>query len=132
MVKKELLYKGKTVDELKALSIQDFAKLVPSRQRRSLTKGFTNAQKLLLKKIRAANSGKYKKPVKTQCRNMVIIPEMIGMSIHIYNGKDFNQIVINNEMLGHYLGEYSFTRKRVEHSAPGIGATKSSAAASVK
>lgn len=132
MVKKELLYKGKTVDELKAMSIPEFAKLVPSRARRSLLAGFSEAQKKLLKKLRSAISGKYKKPVKTQCREMIIIPEMIDQTIHVYTGQKYIPVFITNELLGHYLGEFAISRNKVAHSAPGIGATKSSAAASVK
>lgn len=132
MVKKELMYKGKTIDELKKMSVQDFAKLAPSRARRSLLAGFSDAQKKLLKKLDAAISGKYKKPIKTQCRDMIIIPRMINQMIHVYSGKQYIPVFVTNEMLGHYLGEYAITRSKVAHSAPGIGATKSSAAASVK
>lgn len=132
MAKKELTYKGKTIDELKRMSLQDFIKIVPSRQRRTLSRGFTDAQKKLLKKIKLAVSGKYKKQIKTHCRNMIIIPEMLDMTIYIYTGKDYTPILITPEHLGKYLGEFGHTRRKVEHSAPGIGATKSSAAASVK
>lgn len=132
MAKKELMYKGKMVDELKRMSIQDFAKLAPARQRRTLLNGFTEPQKRLLKKLRASILGKYKKPIKTQCRDMAVIPEMIDQTIHIHNGKGYNAVFVTHEMLGHYLGEFAITRRKVEHSAPGIGATKSSAAASVK
>ena len=132
MAKKELTYKGKTVDELKKISLQDFIKLVPSRQRRTLMRGFTEPQKILLKKIRAVIAGKYKKPIKTHCRNMIIVPEMLDMIINVYTGKDYMPVMITPEHLGKYLGEFGHTRRKVEHSAPGIGATKSSAAASVK
>ena len=63
---------------------------------------------------------------------MIVIPEMLGNLIHIYNGKEFVPVEITYEMLGRYLGEFATTRRKVEHSAPGIGATKSSAAMSVK
>ncbi|MCH7974401.1 MAG: ribosomal protein S19 family protein [Bacteroidetes bacterium] len=63
---------------------------------------------------------------------MVILPEMIGKPIKIHNGKEFVQVMMMDDMIGHYLGEFSLTRNRVEHSAPGIGATRSSAALSVK
>lgn len=132
MVKKELMYKGKTIEELKKMSVQDFAKLVPSRARRTLNNGFTEAQKKLLKKLDAALYGKYKKPIKTQCRDMIVIPKMMDQIIHVYSGKQYVPVFVTNEMLGHYLGEYAITRSKVAHSAPGIGATKSSAAASVK
>lgn len=132
MAKREAIYKGKTVDELKRMSIQEFAKLVPSRARRSLLVGFSEPQKKLLKKLKLAISGKYKKPVKTHCRDMIIIPEMLDQTIHVYSGKQYIPVFITYELLGHYLGEFSITRSKVQHSAPGIGATKSSSAASVK
>ena len=129
---KELLFKGRTIEELRAMSMQDFAKLLPSRQRRSIKRGFTPLQKKLLAKISKARAGKTKKPVKTQVRDMVVLPDMVGMMIHVHKGKVFEPISIEIEMLGHYLGEFTMTRSKVQHSAPGIGATKSSAATSVK
>jgi len=124
---KEFTYKGKTIEELKKLTLQEFAKLVPARSRRSLNRGFTDAQKKLMDKIRKTNQGVYKKQIKTHCRNIVILPEMMGLKIHIYNGKVFNQVEIQPEMIGHFLGEFALTRQTIKHSAPGIGATRSSA-----
>lgn len=132
MAQKEFTFKGKRLDELKELSIQDFAKLLTARKRRSITRGFTNQQKILLKKIEKANAGQRKKPIKTHCRDMVIIPKMVGLLILVHQGKEFTQVQITEEMLGHVLGEFTQTRKKITHSAPGIGATRSSAAASVK
>lgn len=129
---KEFMLKGKTIEELKQMSIKDFTELIPSRQRRSILRGFTDAQKVLLSKIRATNKGEYKKSIKTHCRDMIILPEMVGLTIHIHRGKDFVPIMIVPEMLGHYLGEFSLTRSKVAHSAPGVGATKSSGAVKVK
>lgn len=127
MAKKEFSFKGKSVEELKKLSVNEFSRLITSRQRRSLKRGFTDAQKRLLKKIQ-----KNARNIETHCRDMVIIPEMVNKTIKIHNGKEFVAILIQPEMLGHYLGEFSLTRKRVAHSAPGVGATRSSAAISVK
>ncbi len=132
MVKKEFTYKGKTFDELKLMSLQDFMKIAPSRVRRSLKRGLNPQHKKLLLKVKMSKDGKLKKPVKTHCRNMIVIPELVGVILHIYNGKEFVPVEITYEMLGKYLGEFAITRKKVEHSAPGIGATKSSAAMSVK
>ncbi|MFH1331958.1 MAG: 30S ribosomal protein S19 [archaeon] len=132
MVQKELTYRGKTAKELERMTTEEFMKLVPARQRRSLKRGFTTAQKRLLEKIRKAKQGIWKKPIKTQCRNMIIIPEMLGVTIHIHRGRDYVPVAITQEMLGHYLSEMTLTRQKVTHSAPGIGATKSSAAISVK
>ncbi|MBI5797548.1 30S ribosomal protein S19 [Candidatus Woesearchaeota archaeon] len=132
MAKKDFSYRGKTIEELQAMNTSEFVKLLPSRQRRSLTRGFSEMQKRLLLKIKKTKEGKYKKPIKTHCRDMLIIPEMLGVNIHVHSGKAYLQIEIIPEMLGRYLGEMVLTRTRVAHSAPGIGATKSSSAASVK
>ncbi len=127
MAKKEFTYRGKTVEELKALSLNEFMELVPARERRSLKRGFTEQQKILLKRIRAK-----KKNIETHCKDIIILPEMIGITIRIHKGKEFVPVMIQEEMVGHYLGEFVTTRGKVEHSAPGIGATRSSAALSVK
>ena len=63
---------------------------------------------------------------------MIILPEMVGESVQIHDGKSFIKIIITDEMIGHCLGEFTINRKRVAHSAPGIGATRSSASLSVK
>lgn len=127
MAKKEFTYRGKGIEELKNMSLNELAALMPSRQRRSLKRGLTEQQKILLANIKNNSAN-----VKTHCRDMVILPEMIGKTIKIHNGKDFMPVVIAEEMIGHCLGEFTLTRKKVQHSAPGIGATKSSAALSVK
>ena len=129
MALKEFTYKGKTLDELKQMSIKEFSQIVPARSRRSLLKGFTQQENRLLKRIR---SNKTNKPIRTHCRDMTIIPEMIDKLFLVHQGKEFVAVMVTAEMLGHYLGEFALTRKRVQHSAPGIGATRSSAAVSVK
>lgn len=129
---KEFTYRGKTVQELKNISVDQFLSLVPARQRRSLKRGFTPAQKKLLDKIRKVKGTNTKKIIKTHCRDMIIVPEMIGITLLVYKGKEFVAVNIIEDMLGHYLGEFTLNRSRVQHSAPGIGATRSSAAVSVK
>ncbi len=126
MAKKIFTYKGKTVEELQKMSLNEFANMVPSRVRRSI-KRMNEEQKNLFEKITKA-----KKDVKTQCREMPITPSMIGKTIKIHQGREFVPMLITEEMLGHCLGEFAQTRKKVQHSAPGIGATKSSGALSVK
>src|SRR3989344_6585545 len=127
MAKKEFTFKGKTAEELKKLSLNEFAQLLTSRQRRTIKRGFTEQQKILLKKLRSN-----KKNIETHCRDMIILPEMIGKIIKVHQGKDFVPVAIEADMIGHYLGEFVLTRKKVAHSAPGIGATRSSASLSVK
>ncbi len=118
----EFTLKGKTFEELKKMSLEDFSKLIPSRDRRALNHGLTDQQKKLLLMIRKDQ----KKFHKTHCREMVIIPEMVGIRLGVHNGKEFVQVDVKQEMLGHRLGEFALTRKKIQHSAPGFGATKSS------
>lgn len=127
MAKKEFSYRGKGIEELKKMSLNELASLLPARQRRSLKRGLTEQQKILLSRVKKNEAN-----IKTHCRDMIILPEMIGKTIKVYNGKEFAPVIIVDEMIGHCLGEYALTRQRVEHSAPGIGATRSSAALSVK
>lgn len=127
MAKKEFKFYGKSVDELKTMDIDEFTKYIPSRQRRTIKRGFTDAQKILLNNIR-----KNKKNIETHCRDMIIVPEMIGHTIKVHNGKTFVPLGITEEMVGHYLGEFAQTRSRVAHSSPGVGATRSSSSVSVR
>ena len=132
MARKEFAYRGKTIEQLKAMDIKEFSELLPSRQRRSLLRGFSEDQKRLLLKIKKAKEGKFKKNIRTHCRDLIVIPEMVGILVYVHNGKTFVPVDLQPETIGFYLGELTMTRGRVAHSAPGIGATKSSSAASVK
>lgn len=80
----------------------------------------------VLDQKREAPPGEKPEPVRTHLRNMIIVPEMIGSIIGVYNGKTFNQVEIKPEMIGHYLAEFSISYKPVKHGRPGIGATHSS------
>ena len=126
MARKEFVYRGKSMEELNKMNLKEFAALLPSRQRRSLSKGLSEENKALLEDI------KTKPNSRTHVRSMIILPEMVGRNVKVYSGKEFVAVAITAEMLGHYLGEFVQTRKKVVHHAPGIGATKSSAALSVR
>ncbi|MEM3521879.1 MAG: 30S ribosomal protein S19 [Candidatus Bathyarchaeia archaeon] len=123
---REFMYRGYTIDELQEMSMDDFIKLLPSRQRRSLIKGLTPEQRILLEKIRNFKQKQTNKPIKTHIRDMIILPEMVGLKIYVHNGKEFVPIEIKPQMIGHYLGEFAITNKRVVHGTPGIGASRSS------
>ena len=118
-------YRGKSVEELLSIPMDELARLFTARQRRSLIRGFTPAQIKLLQKIRKAKR-KGKKVVKTHVRSMIILPEMFGMTIAVYNGKEFIPVRIVPEMIGKRLGEFSPTTKIVKHGEPGLKATRSS------
>jgi small subunit ribosomal protein S19 len=76
--------------------------------------------------IKLAREGKLKGQLKTHVRDMIILPDMVGLAIYVYNGKEFSSVNIKREMIGHYLGEYAITNKRVQHGAPGVGSSRSS------
>ncbi|KAF8518994.1 40S ribosomal protein S15 [Hysterangium stoloniferum] len=104
--------------------------LVHARARRRFGRGLKRKPMGLIKKLRKAKkeAPPNEKPavVKTHLRDMIIVPEMIGSVVGIYNGKVFNSVEIKPEMTGHYLGEFSISYKPVKHGRPGIGATHSS------
>jgi len=127
-VAKKFKFKGKTIEELQKMSLDDFFKLLPTRQRRSYKRGWTEEQEKFIKQLRNDS----KKVIRTHCRDMMVIPEMVEKKIAVYNGKEFTYLDIAPEMVGHYLGEYSLTRRTVKHSAAGIGATRSTKFISVK
>lgn len=122
-------YRGYTLEELKKMNMDQFIQLLPARARRSLKRGLPPRQKKLLERLRRAYRAKKRGKdllTRTHVRDMVIFPEMVGLKIGVYNGRIFEIVDIKPEMIGHYLGEFSITRKRVQHGSPGIGATRSS------
>jgi small subunit ribosomal protein S19 len=128
-VPKEFTYRGHTFEQLKSLSMDEFILLLPSRHRRSLQRGLKPDQRILLENIRAAKEAIDKGQnviIKTHTRDMVILPEMVGVTVLLHNGKEFSPVEITPEMIGHYLGEYSVTNRPVKHGQPGIGASRSS------
>lgn len=122
---KSFSYRGVDLKDLLELSTEDFSKLARSRIRRRFQRGLNSKTFGLIKKLRAAKAATQpnEKPavVKTHLRNMVIVPEMIGSVVGVYNGKVFNQVEIRPEMVGHYLGEFSITYTPVRHGRAGIG-----------
>ena len=130
MARKIFKYKGYTLEELQEMSLEEVMKLYPARQRRSLKRGFLPRQQKVLDKMRKLNREGTKdgRPVvvRTHCRDMIVIPEMVGTTFGIYDGRNFVEVKITPEMLGHYFGEYAPTRQRVQHGDPGMGATRSS------
>lgn len=127
--KKQFTFRGKTLDELKQLDVREFAKLLTSRQRRYVLRQFHEIEKFVNRARIKANKNKQ---IKTHNREIVIVPEMVGMNIQVYNGQKFIPFEITGEMLGHKLGEFSPTRARIRHGKAGVGATKGSKAKSKK
>jgi small subunit ribosomal protein S19 len=126
---KEFMYRGHSLDSLLAMSMDEFINLLPSRQRRSLLRGLTPEQRIFLEKLRATQETVRKGKevtLKTHVRDMIILPEMIGVKVMVHNGKEFVPVEIKPEMIGHLLGEFAISNKPVRHGTPGIGASRSS------
>lgn len=104
------------------METKEFAKLLTSRERRSLLRGPTEVQKKFIEKVKKDP----KKFHRTKSREIVIIPDLVGKTVGIHNGKEYVKIEIKPEMLGQRLGQLAPTRRNVKHSSPGFGATKSS------
>ncbi|CZT45580.1 probable ribosomal protein S12, cytosolic [Rhynchosporium secalis] len=123
-------YRGIDLDQLLDLSSDQLRDVVHARARRRFNRGLKRKPMGLIKKLRKSKQEAQpnEKPdlVKTHLRNMIVVPEMIGSVIGIYSGKEFNQVEIKPEMVGHYLGEFSISYHPVKHGRPGIGATHSS------
>ena len=123
---KKQFYRGVSLDDLKLLDVRELAKYLPSRSRRSVLRNFQSVEKftkLCEEKVLT------KKRIRTHLRDIVVVPKLVGLTIGIHNGKEFEDVPITVPMIGHRLGEFAFTRQKVTHSAAGIGATKSSKAA---
>jgi small subunit ribosomal protein S19 len=81
-------------------------------------------ERKLLRKIRSPKNEE--KKIKTHAREMIVLPEMVGLVIHVHNGKDFVPLEIKMEMIGRRLGEFVLTNTIVKHGMPGVGSTRSS------
>ncbi|MGY8702381.1 MAG: 30S ribosomal protein S19 [Candidatus Poseidoniales archaeon] len=129
--KKEFLYRGYTVEQLQALPLYpteddvdviSVVGLLSARARRSFSRGISGENEHFRLRVKHADG----KVIRTHRRDMVILPEFVGQTIAVHNGRGFSEIEIRPEMIGHYLGEFGLTRRNVAHSGPGVGATKSS------
>lgn len=123
-------YRGIDLEPLLDLSSEQLMDIVHARARRKFQRGLKRKPMGLIKKLRQAKkdapANEKPAPVKTHLRDMIVVPEMIGSIVGIYNGKVFNSVEIRPEMVGHYLAEFSISYKPVKHGRPGIGATHSS------
>jgi small subunit ribosomal protein S19 len=123
----EFSYRGHTLEDLQAMSVEEVAELLPARQRRSIERGLSVQKEKLLEDAREAGEEETANdPIRTHLRDMPILPEMVGLTFAVHNGQSFERVKVEPEMLGHYLGEFQLTRTSVEHGQAGIGATRSS------
>jgi len=125
---KEFIYRGKKIEDLKAMTIDEFAREITSRERRTIRRGFSEQEKKLLESVRKSPE----KFHKTHVRNMIVLPEMVGVRFGVFTGKEWFQLTVTPHMVGFRLGDFSIPVKRVKHSAPGIGASRGSKHIAVK
>jgi small subunit ribosomal protein S19 len=123
--KKQIMYRGVPLEELKKLDVREVSKYLPARSRRSILRKFDVVEKFIKRCEKKLSKNK---KIKTHLRDIVIVPKLVGLTIAIYNGRSFNDVNITAGMIGHRLGEFAQTRTKVSHGSAGIGATKSSRA----
>jgi small subunit ribosomal protein S19 len=119
--REEFTYRGFRLDELRTMGISELLPVMPARARRKVTRGLTRGEENLLSRFRSGDA-----KIRTHLRDMIIMPEMIGKEVEIYNGKEFMKVELQPEAVFHYLGEFALTRRKVAHGSAGIGATRSS------
>lgn len=111
---KDKFFRGENVDALKALDTREFAKLVKARARRAIMRNYDVVEAFVRKIEEKSEKGKI---AKTHNRSIVIVPRMVGKRIGVYNGKEFVNVDVVSEMLGHRLGEFSMTRRIAKHTS---------------
>jgi small subunit ribosomal protein S19 len=119
--KGEYTYRGKTVEELRSLSSEEFSELLPARERRTLNRGLSEGKKNVMQQLKDG-----KDSLRTHHRDIIIFPDMVGKNIEVYNGKTFVAFEVQPEMIGHRFGEFAPTRPKVSHGSAGVGSTRSS------
>lgn len=119
--REEFTYRGHSIADLQQMVLLELLPLMLVRARRKFDRGLSREQEKLLADIRSGEA-----PLRTHLRDMVIMPEMVGKTVEIHNGKEFQKVEIQPEAVFHYLGEFALTRKKVSHGSAGIGATRSS------
>jgi small subunit ribosomal protein S19 len=117
----EFSYRGYELEELQEMSLDELAEVLPARARRKIRRGFTEEQRKFVEKVREGEG-----PFRTHLREQVVLPSFVGKQINVHNGKEFERVDVEPDMIGHLLGEFAQTREDVEHTGPGVGATRSS------
>ncbi|MDN7012375.1 30S ribosomal protein S19 [Methanoculleus sp. FWC-SCC3] len=119
--REEFTYRGYSVADLQQMALSELLPLMPARARRKFDRGLSREHEKLLADLRSGDE-----KIRTHLRDMIIMPEMVGRTIEIHNGKEFQKVEIQPEAVFHYLGEFALTRRRIAHGSAGIGATRSS------
>ena len=119
--KKEFLYRGKTLEELQKMPVEEFIQLLPARRRRSLSRGMMDKNTRFFRHLDRGDE-----VIKTHSREIIIVPSMVGRKISVHDGRKFVNVNVQADMIGHSLGEFALTRAQVKHTGVGVGATRSS------
>ncbi len=128
---RKFTYRGVALSDLIKMPVAKFVELLPSNMRRRFRRGITQREATLLKRCAAAKKGAIdtqEKPrvVNTHSRTMIVLPQMVGNTIGVYNGKSFIQVEVKAEMIGYILKDFSDSKSASLHGKPGAGATASS------
>jgi small subunit ribosomal protein S15e len=120
---RKFTYRGVELEKLLDMPTAEVVKMFNARHRRKFARGIKRGPMTLIKKLTKAKKdvayGEKPVPVKTHLRDTVILPEMIGSIVGVYNGKQFINVEIKPDLVGCYLGEFSITYKPVKHGRAG-------------
>lgn len=125
-MQEEFTYRGYDLEELQDMSLDEFKEIADARVRRKIERGFSEEEEKLIEKAMEVKGTGEDTVINTHLRDMIVLPEFVGLKFGLHKGNNFEVVKIEPEMIGHYLGEFTLTRKKVEHGGPGIGATRSS------
>ena len=121
--KREFSFRGRSLEELRALSLEQLGKILGARARRSIRRGFNAETSRFFERMGSTPADKV---VRTHCRDALVLPAHVGRRVAVHTGKEFKELEVRPEMIGHYYGEFALTRRFEKHSGPGVGATRSS------
>ncbi|VVC72147.1 30S ribosomal protein S19 [uncultured archaeon] len=118
-------YRGRAPEDLRKMTMEEVTPLLTSRARRYIKRG-NKRYRVLVETVKKVSAAGGQKMIKTHIREGLILPEWIGLTFGIHNGKEFKKVEITPEKIGKRLGEYAHTTGPVKHSGPGVGATRGS------
>ena len=127
---KRLTFKGLELEQLNEMKDDQLFELFDARARRKMRRshGLKGPYRKLVEKVAATTvgiiPGEKPKVIKTHLRNALIMPQMIGGVVGVYNGKEFKEVEIKFDMIGRYLAEYSITYKPTLRKAVFMGNVK--------
>ena len=124
-------YRGMDRATLEGYTVEQTLPILTSRARRAVKRAMANKDKSMSIKKLMKKAAEYKKAdptkaIRTHSREAVILPEWLGLTFAVYNGKEYKNVHISIDKLGYRLGDFSHTTGRVLHSGPGVGATRGS------